>query len=166
MLTVVEWAAKYGVSRAALDELLMSTYMPPVASGLSGEMAVQQQIRAEAPALGGILGRNNRGAYLDDRGVEVRYGWLNDSKKVNNVLKTGDLLGITEVVDPISRIPYGVFTMPEIKAPGYGGPRTKHDQAQARAIMLVRKYHGIAGFASDVEHYRKMITDYRAGVRL
>ena len=40
---------------------------------------------------------------------------------------------------------------------GYKGPRTQHDQAQARFIALVRSKGGIAGFASDVEHYREMV---------
>lgn len=40
---------------------------------------------------------------------------------------------------------------------GYKGPRTQHDQAQARFIAMVRDKGGIAGFASDVEHYRELV---------
>lgn len=162
MLTIADWATKHGVSLAALDELLMTTYMPPVVAGseeeeLSGETAVQQLIRAEAPALGCDLWRNNNGSLLDERGIPVRFGLLNDSKKVNKVIKSSDLIGITPVTDPMSGRQYGVFTAVEVKAPGYKGPRTQHDQAQARFIALVRSKGGIAGFASDVEHYRAMV---------
>lgn len=163
MLTVLEWATKYGLTREALDELLMTTYMPPVVSGLSGEMAVQQQIRAEAPALGCVLMRNNSGALMDERGIPVRFGLGNDSAKLNAVIKSSDLIGITPVTDPTSGRQYGVFTAVEVKAPGYKGPRTQHDQAQARFIALVSSKGGIAGFASDVEHYQQLIEEGRKG---
>lgn len=159
MTSLSEWATRWGVPREALDELLMATYQPPVASGLSGEMAVQQQIRAEAPALGCLLWRNNSGSLVDERGVPVRFGLGNDSAKVNAVLKSSDLIGITPVTDPVSGITRGVFTAIEVKAPGYKGPRTQHDQAQARFITLVKSRGGIAGFASDVEHYRGLVVN-------
>lgn len=154
---LANWATRWGVPREALDELLMATYQPPVASGLSGEMAVQQQIRAEAPALGCLLWRNNSGSLVDERGVPVRFGLGNDSAKVNAVLKSSDLIGITPVTDPVSGITRGVFTAVEVKAPGYKGPRTQHDQAQARFITLVKSRGGIAGFASDTAHYQQLI---------
>lgn len=163
LLSITDWAAKHGVSRAALDELLMSTCMPPVVSGLSGEMAVQQQIRAEAPALGCVLMRNNSGALMDERGIPVRFGLGNDSAKLNAVIKSSDLIGITPVTDPMSGRQYGVFTAVEVKAPGYKGPRTQHDQAQARFIALVRSKSGIAGFASDTTHYQQLVEEGRKG---
>ena len=157
MLTLTEWAARWGIPRAALDELLLTTYQPPVVSGLSGELAVQQLIRAEAPALGCWLARNNSGACVDDSGRQVRYGLGNDSAKLNAVLKSSDLIGITPVTDPVSSHRYGVFTAVEVKAPGYRGPRTKHDMAQARFHLLVQQHGGLAGFASDIEHYRELV---------
>lgn len=157
MLTITEWATRWGVPRAALDELLLSTYQPPVASGLSGELAVQQQIRAEAPAHSCVLWRNNSGACTDESGRPIRYGLGNDSAKINAVLKSSDLIGITPVTDPVSGLRYGVFTAIEVKAPGYKGPRSQRELAQARFIKLVQDCGGLAGFASDVEHYRRLV---------
>lgn len=157
MVSLTDWATRWGIPRAALDELLLTTYQPPVVSGLSGELAVQQQIRAVAPELGCWLARNNSGACVDDSGRQVRYGLGNDSAKLNAVLKSSDLIGITPVTDPVSGRRYGVFTAVEVKSPGFKGPKNDRERAQARFIKLVQDKGGIAGFASDVAHYKQLV---------
>lgn len=162
MTHLAEWATRWRVPQEALAELLMMTYQPEVASGLSGEAAVQQLTRAEAPHQGGYLWRNNVGACQDETGRMVRYGLGNDSAKLCAVFKSSDLIGVTPITDPMSGHTYGVFTAVECKKPTWRGPSSKHDQAQARFHLTAQRAGAIAGFASDVTHYRQLIADYKA----
>lgn len=59
------------------------------------ESNVQNAVRLAAARQGIHLWRNNVGVLLDRRGVPVRYGLANESKQMNQVLKSGDLIGWT-----------------------------------------------------------------------
>lgn len=93
-----DWAYQWGVPRDALRDLRarlgeMDECPEKSATGLS-EAAVQANVRLEASKLGIGLWRNNVGAYQDpETGAWVRYGLANDSKKLNAVVKSGDLIG-------------------------------------------------------------------------
>ena len=95
---VYQWAARHGVSLQALAELQAVFGMqgghdlPPEVKGTS-EAAVQAAVRLEAARKGVRLFRNNVGALVDSRGVPVRYGLANDSKQLNEVMKSADLIG-------------------------------------------------------------------------
>jgi len=95
---VYQWAARHGVSFQALAELQAifgmhgGHFLPPAVKGTS-EAAVQAAVRLEAARKGVRLFRNNVGALVDSRGVPVRYGLANESKQVNEVMKSGDLIG-------------------------------------------------------------------------
>lgn len=158
-MSLTQWAERHNIPRAALDELLSLTLPPaPVATGGS-EMQVQQLIRAEAPFHGARLWRNNSGVGTDDSGRVVRFGLGNDSAKINKVFKMGDLIGITPVTVTPDMVghPVGVFTMAEVKKPGWRKPSNDRERAQAAAILCVQKLGGYAGFVSDVSHYLEMI---------
>lgn len=109
---------------------------------MSSEAALQSAIRAEAQRLGVYLWRNNSGVLEDRRGVPVRFGLGNDSQRINAVLKSSDLIGIA---------PGGRFVAIEVKAPGWRGPRTPRERAQAAFIELVRRQGGIGAFVSSIE---------------
>lgn len=111
------------------------------------ESPVQAAIRCEAARLGAHLWRNNVGVLPDARGVPVRFGLGNDSARVNDVLKSSDLIGIYR----------GKFVAIEVKAPGWNGPRTPRERAQEAFINLVRLNGGLAGFASCVEDLYKIL---------
>lgn len=137
------WAARHGVSHQALSELAtIYDADVPVPAGAS-EAAVQAQLRLTAPSVGGTLWRNNQGACLDETGRMVRYGLGNDSKRINAVWKSSDLIGITR----------GVFTAVEVKAPGWSGPRNDRDRAQEAFLNDVNRRGGLGLFATSVEHY-------------
>ena len=101
----------------------------------------------------GRLFRNNRGACYDQTGRLIRYGLANESKAVDKVLKSSDLIGITKMVitpEDVGRV-VAVFTSLECKKPGWKFTGTPREVAQDRWINLIRGYGGIARFITDIE---------------
>lgn len=84
MSLIEEWAAKWGVSQAAIADLYGSLPDQPAPKRckVGTEDAAQQAIRVEASKKGMRLWRNNVGACQDHTGRFIRYGLANDSKKL------------------------------------------------------------------------------------
>lgn len=101
---------------------------------------VKNAARLAVQAIGAVLWRNNVGALPDERGVPVRYGLANDSKAINEVFKSSDLVGIA---------PGGVFMAIECKGGDWKWGGTKREKAQAAFIEYVRARGGRAGFIRD-----------------
>lgn len=113
----------------------------------ASESRVQSLVRLEAAQKGKQLFRNNVGAMKDANGVPVRYGLANDSKKLNEELKSGDLIGWeTIVVTPdmvgqrIARV-LSVECKHEGWTPNYAD---EHENAQRRWAALVNEAGGRA----------------------
>lgn len=104
------------------------------------EAAIQSRIRLEAARRGWHLFRNNVGVLVDSRGVPVRYGLANDSKAVNQNIKSADLIGIRPVVvtqDMVGSV-IGQFASVEVKRAGWRyNPNDPHEQAQMRWAEIV-----------------------------
>ena len=152
-----DWANRHAVTPAALAELyLLMGFTPETPEVLNGkaESFVQSAIRLAAPPRGYLLGRNNRGALKDERGIPVRFGWLNDTAANDKVCKTGDLLGYQSGwfrdYDTGEPVKVAVFAMIECKRAGWKGynPNDKHENAQMRAIQMVLSAGGIAAFST------------------
>lgn len=114
------------------------------------ERDIQETIRLEGAGLGIALYRNNVGALLDQNGRLVRYGLCNDSKALNEKIKSGDLIGIRPVIitpDMIGR-KIGQFISRECKPDGWVFKGTPREIAQQTWIDIVRGFGGDAGFAS------------------
>ena len=149
-----QWAIRWGVSQAALEDLRREMGMdpppaPPHASGRS-EAWAQSAVRLEASQRGARLWRNNVGSLLDARGVPVRYGLANDSAAINAVLKSGDLIGVRPVVITPEHVGtvVGQFLSREMKAPGWRYTGTPHEQAQLAWAELITSLGGDAAFAT------------------
>jgi len=116
------------------------------------ETPVQQRVRVRASELNVTLWRNNSGACYDDTGRLIRYGLANDSKEMNAVIKSSDLIGITPLVitpDMVGQT-IGVFTAIETKASDWTRqPGDKRAEAQAKFHDIVQRNGGFAGFASS-----------------
>lgn len=140
-MTLDDWAARWGVPAAALVELRLAlgTEPPPPSSPGTSEGAVQTAIRLEASRAGVRLWRNNVGVAVDERGNYVRYGLANESKAVNQRIKSSDLIGIR---------PGGQFVAREIKAPGWKYRGNAHERAQLRWLELIAAMGGDACFAT------------------
>jgi len=116
---------------------------------MTTEAQAQQAIRLAAPKHGVTLWRNNSGATQDETGRQIRFGLGNDSAKVNKLIKSHDLIGITPVVITLDMVgqTVGVFTSVEVKRPGWVYTGTEREQAQKRWGDLINKLGGKACFA-------------------
>ena len=119
------------------------------------EAQVQQEIRLQAPVSGQILWRNNNGACFDDTGRLIRYGLAHDSKQINEVFKSSDLIGINPVVitqEMVGRT-IGQFFAVEVKPEGWKFPRSTNRKefercdAQRNFINEVNRLGGLGMFA-------------------
>lgn len=164
-MTINDWAQRWNVPAQALTELLA---LPIPTAGMSdpsmtSEAGVQSLLRLTAPRMNAHLWRNNNGAVteVDEHGGQrhVRFGLGNDSKKINDVFKSSDLIGITPVTWH-GRC-FGVFTAVEVKKPGWSSPRNERDRAQKNFLDTVARYGGIATFATHVEHYASLVRHHR-----
>ena len=149
-----EWAIKWGVPFEAVEDLrrqmtATSTEPQATADGES-EAAVQTRIRLEASLKGLRLWRNNVGACMDDNGNFIRYGLANDSKQMNDVIKSSDLIGIRPVVITQSHVGHtiGQFVAREIKPSTWRYSGTKREAAQLAFLELVAGLGGDAQFAN------------------
>ena len=154
---VYQWAARHGVSLQAVQELQAIFGMhgghdlPSEVKGTS-EAAVQSAVRLEAARKGVRLWRNNVGALVDSRGVPVRYGLANDSKQVNEVCKSGDLIGLRPVLIGPQHVGQviGQFVSREVKAVGWHYTGADREPAQLAWAQLVTSGGGDAAFCTGV----------------
>jgi hypothetical protein len=147
------WAKIWGIYPQALADLkrriLAAT--PPASSGPGvGESEVQNLVRLEASRAGCRLWRNNVGAVVSEDGRSIRYGLLNESKRMNARIKSSDLIGIRPVLIKEKHIGYtiGQFMAREVKRPGWKFTGTDREEAQLKFIKLVIALGGDAKFAS------------------
>lgn len=143
--TIDAWAARHGVSRAALDELESLLGLEDLQPGTKhdaglSEAAVQNNLRLELAKLKDWrVWRNNVGALKDSRGVPVRFGLANDSAAMNDKFKSADLIcGHSVIVTPEmvgSRILQHVHI--ECKKQGWSYTGDEHEAAQLRWLMMV-----------------------------
>lgn len=112
------------------------------------------------------LWRNNSGALETPEGF-MRFGLGNISKKVNEYLKSSDEIGGTPIkITPemVGKTIF-VFTSVECKHEGWTYSGTEREVAQKNWIDLIIRRGGIAGFASSVDQYRKLVNDYLSSLR-
>jgi hypothetical protein len=154
---LTEWAARWRVPEAALDELrqgLLGMIPEPAAVPGGSEAAVQTRVRVAASRHGMRLWRNNVGAVHDpETGVHIRFGLCNDSPQINAVVKSADLIGIRPRVIQPGDIGHtvGQFVSLEVKHSGWKWPVTPSERelAQQRWAALVTSLGGEARFISD-----------------
>lgn len=143
------WAARWGIPRAAINELLAVTGADTTPQDdPRSETAVQQQVRLSASRAGIRLWRNNNGVAENPNGQPVRYGLANESKKLNATLKSSDLIGITPVIicpEHLGQV-VGVFTAVEVKKGDWKFQGEDRETAQLKFILLVRSMGGIGVF--------------------
>lgn len=144
-MTLSEWALKWGISNECFGDLVDLVFGDMVDGGMS-EQAVQSRVRLKASQVGMTLFRNNVGAFVDERGVPVRYGLANDSKKMNQEFKSADLIGIKPVTitpDDVGRT-IGQFVSIEVKRQGRINATSDHIQAQIKWATFVLSKGGDA----------------------
>ena len=157
MNTIDTWARRWRIPQQAVAELkeLFVVQVPitmPEAGDPTTEAGAQQRIRLAAPEHNVSLWRNNSGAVETPNGGMVRYGLGNDSKQLNAVVKSSDLIGITPVIITAEHLgrTLGIFTSVEVKRPGWRWPDTpsKREEAQFKWLQHVRGKGGVGMFAT------------------
>lgn len=155
MRSLYTWAQRHGIPAAALDDLVaMLGAAAPVstpAAANTPEGDVQNLIRMEASRKGCRIWRNNVGACEDNTGRFIRYGLANDSKRMNEVIKSSDLIGIKPVnIEPQHvGLVIGQFVAREVKSGGWKYRGTAREAAQLVFLNLVSSMGGDACFAAS-----------------
>lgn len=124
------------------------------------ESSVQQRIRLVSAGLGYELWRNNVGACIDESGRAIRYGLANESKEMNRLIKSSDLVGIAPIIitpDMVGKR-VGVFLAPECKHSDWKfNHLDERDVAQKTFHDIVRRAGGFAGFVRNEAELFNMI---------
>jgi hypothetical protein len=104
------------------------------------ETAISNKVRLDAADAGQLLWRNNVGAWMDpDTKSFVRYGLCNDSKELNNKIKSSDLIGIdnSPITLAMVGLPRGQFVAKEVKEYGWKYTGTLREEAQLKFGQIV-----------------------------
>lgn len=158
------WQMRWNIPQQAMVELgfILYTPAPPASLNCDGysEDFVASNLLLEASRTGARLWRNNVGALLDDRGIPVRYGLCNESKKINKEIKSSDYVGITPIlVQPWHvGVTLGVFTAMETKKVGWSYSKNDdREKAQNKYLNLVCSLGGIASFINGTGQFEKVV---------
>ena len=151
-----QWAIKWGISYAAVEDLrremgTIDTDIKPDDDGLGkSESYTQSIVRLEASRKKSVLWRNNLGAVLTDDGRFLRYGLCNDSKKMNEKIKSSDLIGIRSIRITPNHVGciMGQFLAREMKPEKWTYSGTAREKAQLKFLQIILSKGGDAGFAT------------------
>lgn len=150
MTQLAAWAARWNIPTLALAEL-RALAVPGVVSSrqpAASETRVSAEIRIGAATIGTMLLRNNSGMAYNPNGQPVRFGLGNDSKKINEVFKSSDLIGFTHE---------GRFVALESKATGWKYKGNDHEVGQRNFLDAVVRHNGIGAFVTSWEEARRAI---------
>jgi hypothetical protein len=152
-VVVNAWAKKWGIPAEAIEDLRRElcgendrVYTPPK-SNITTETGALNSVRIEASEKGLRLWRNNRGAGKDEYGNFIRWGLANESKAVNEVLKSSDLIGIRPITLSNGAV-IGQFVAREMKKPGWKFTGSKEEIAQLNFLRLIASLGGDAQFST------------------
>ena len=157
-MNLLQWSIKWGVSIEAVEDLrrefgLINTDPKPSALAMESEGAVQTRIRLEASTKGLRIWRNNVGAYDENNPPTAgsRWGLCNDSKEMNRLIKSSDLIGIRPLLITQNHVGgiVGQFVAREAKAANWSYSGTKREEAQLNFLNLVAGLGGDAAFANS-----------------
>lgn len=132
----------------------------------TAEAKASFQLRERASEWGLRLFRNNSGVLKNEVGVPVRFGLGNESKKINQELKSGDFVGWTPVLITQEMVgkQVAIFTNVEAKAEGFVHretyPKNKREHGQSNFNKMIIKAGGVAGFACNKVEFDNIINDW------
>jgi hypothetical protein len=157
-MTLDEWALKWGVPSGAVTDLRKQLTQTPDAEvivdgkTLGSEAEVQARVRLDASKRGARLWRNNLGACMTAEGQFIRYGLANDSKRMNEKVKSSDLIGIRPVLITPRHMgqTLGQFVARECKRVGWVYRGTVKEKAQLKFCEIITGFGGDATFTTGV----------------
>jgi hypothetical protein len=124
---------------------------------MTSEAYTQSIVRIGAVRWGEKLWRNNVGVLIDKTGRPVRFGLANESKRLNEELKSSDLIGwksVTVTPEMVGQ-KLAVFVSRECKRPGWTYRGDPHEAAQKTWLDMITLAGGDARFTTGEEY------DYR-----
>lgn len=153
-MTLIDWASRWGIPAAALLSLQADVFgatpdAVPTPGLPDSEAAVQVRVRLDASRAGWRVFRNNVGAGMVD-GQFLRWGLANDSVRMNEALKSSDLIGVRPVLvrsDHVGTV-IGQFVSLEVKRLGWRYAGTPREVAQQAWLRLVAGLGGHARFTT------------------
>lgn len=155
MIQLNEWAQRHDVSVEALRELAdiftgVNTESTPKRATPKSEAGVTNDVRLEAGRKGVRLFRNNVGACMDKNERLIRYGLANESKQMNERVKSSDLVGIRPLLITHDMVgaTVGQFVAREVKAEGWVYRGNDHELAQLAFMTLISALGGDACFTN------------------
>lgn len=163
MRKIKQWQDKHCISNEAMFELSemlglsIPRYMIDPNLNMNNkpqsEAAVQVDCRLKASSIGGRLWRNNVGVAFREDGTPIRYGLCNETKKMNQIIKSSDLIGILPItITPVHiGMVIGQFWAPEIKEGNWKFTGTPREVAQLKFQEMVNDLGGVSKFVNNVE---------------
>ena len=149
---ILEWAQRWNIPAAALIELRQFT-LPTTVPGVDrSESAVKSRVRLAASYKGIYVWRNNCGVAFNAQGQPVRFGLANDSARVGETVKSGDLIGIRPRIITVADVGHliGQFVSWEIKRSDWTfDPNDARESAQFAWATLVNSLGGEGRFIND-----------------
>ena len=153
MRTYNDWATAYPEAAAALAPILTTDVRH---RNGGSEARAQQDVRTSVAKQGAMAWRNNVGAtkaHCPDCGARqsvIRYGLANDSARLNERVKSSDLiLAIPRLIEPRHvGTTIAQFGAVECKRPGWKYTGKGREAGQAAWLALVAKLGGFATFST------------------
>ena len=139
---------------------------------MTPEAIVQDDVECLASSFSSRLLRNNSGALQNSDKVWVRYGLGNISKKLNQKLKSSDLIGWTSITitkEMVGR-KVAVFTAIEVKPTTFNVKseyrENSREWAQERFASLVREAGGFGAIINSPDHYKTTMNFFINSMRV
>lgn len=147
------WEHRHPNAAQELQQILSTTHIP---SGTYSEARVLQDVSMQVARLGGRAWRNNVGATpsrcpsCNVKRRPIRYGLANDSKRLNKLFKSSDLiLAIPRVITPdMVGTTLAQFGSVECKPSDWVYSGTEHEVAQKAWLTLIKQLGGFATFST------------------
>lgn len=160
-----QWAARHPQAAAELNQILGAIPWPATGQAQDkSEAWAQQQARLDIAHQGAMAWRNNVGAIPSKMPVTcpkcmfthvvkqtpIRYGMANDSQKLNEKIKSSDLiLAIPRTITPaMIGTTIAQFGTVECKRPGWTYRATEAEVAQLAWLELIANIGGYATFST------------------
>ncbi|AHK11769.1 holliday junction resolvase [Shewanella sp. phage 1/44] len=133
---------------------------------MTPEKEAEKEVLLAAPSLQCRLLRNNNGAVEVD-GRFIRFGLGNISKRISDMMKSSDYIGVTKVVITQEMVgkTVGVITAIEVKPKGFNifrldFPTKSREFAQLNFLNFIREFGGFAGFVTSGDDLKTIINHY------
>jgi len=154
-MNINDWFIRWGIPLQAWQELVEILNEPTVTTTVTDDLVGKSErwsmsaIRLEARKRGIYLYRNNCGVDQTN-GAFVRYGLANESKQMNQKIKSSDNIGFTPILITEKHLNQiiAVFTSVEVKRPGWKYTGTPREVAQHNWLNLTVACGGYATFAT------------------